>query len=302
MKKITAILLAVIMVLLFAACTGKDDGKTTEVPSAQHTEDADNKDEKIPTAEEVAEANRISKLLESNSSIYSTNESDFVTLTECYFKYGSQIVRVTEDIYHDPEERIIVGTCGDIDFVRVDSERFALRAFVDEYGTEKEEDTLWLDELIAYPFINNNLKFSEETDEYYIFKNLEDDPEDEAFVDETYYVDKKTWKLEKSHAVNDDIVVDEDFIYNEYHELTEVMDDWNGELKTVTVVFETYRYGEPVTFTEKYELPVNWEVYPENNGYDGEPLAIYSDAGYTKEYTYPGDGIDHTIYVTTSVG
>lgn len=44
MKKITAVLLALIMLLSFAACGGKDDGETTtEVPSVQQTEEANTK-------------------------------------------------------------------------------------------------------------------------------------------------------------------------------------------------------------------------------------------------------------------
>ncbi|MBQ8763183.1 MAG: hypothetical protein IJZ07_03695 [Clostridia bacterium] len=44
MKKITAVLLALIMLLSFAACGGKGDGETTtEAPSVQQTEEADTK-------------------------------------------------------------------------------------------------------------------------------------------------------------------------------------------------------------------------------------------------------------------
>ena len=44
MKKITAVLLALIMLLSFAACGGKDDGETTtEAPSVQQTEEANTK-------------------------------------------------------------------------------------------------------------------------------------------------------------------------------------------------------------------------------------------------------------------
>ena len=44
MKKITAVLLALIMLLSFAACGDKGDGETTtEAPSVQQTEEANTK-------------------------------------------------------------------------------------------------------------------------------------------------------------------------------------------------------------------------------------------------------------------
>lgn len=66
---------------------------------------------------------------------------------------------------------------------------------------------------------------------------------------------------------------------------------------------------ETVSATEKEkriptveEVAENWEVLPDNAKYETPLFFAYFDEGYTKEYTYPGDGIDYTIYVSTSVG
>ncbi len=43
-------------------------------------------------------------------------------------------------------------------------------------------------------------------------------------------------------------------------------------------------------------------MLPDNAKYETPPFFAYFDEGYTKEYKYPGDGVDYTIYATTSVG
>ncbi|MBQ7121782.1 MAG: hypothetical protein IJO03_05900, partial [Clostridia bacterium] len=53
MKKITAVLLALIMLLSFAACGGKGDGETTtETPSVQQTEEANTKSNSLANNKE----------------------------------------------------------------------------------------------------------------------------------------------------------------------------------------------------------------------------------------------------------
>ena len=78
------------------------------------------------------------------------------------------------------------------------------------------------------------------------------------------------------------------------------LNGWDGELRTVTVVWESFEGGSPHTRTEFHRLPADWEYLP----YEGRwgDYTVYMDAGYTRIYEYPGDGMDYTLYLTTAKG
>ena len=294
-----------VLLLLFSCGKTENNGETT-LPdtTVKETVSATEKEKRIPTVEEVAEANLLENLLKRNECVYYKTESDYETTYEVYFLFNSEVVRAADQTLHEYGEdlNIVTAEYKGMNMLSYNKERFCVRAFVDMFGTEEENgDTPWYNEHIAYEFIYNNLSFREETDEFYIFENLNDDPDDETYIQTVCYVEKETLNLIKEVHNNDGYIVEEEFIYNEPLELMHVLDDWNGEKKTVTVVFETYKDGEPVKYTEEYKVPVNWEVIADNNLYD-TVFAAYLDEGYTKEYKYPGDGVDYTIYVTTSVG
>ena len=75
-----------------------------------------------------------------------------------------------------------------------------------------------------------------------------------------------------------------------------IIDDCLGEQRKVTVVKEYYEHGELFTDETTVEIPATWELY--FNYYDG--FEVYMDAEHTVEYSYPGDGVDYTLYVKIS--
>lgn len=305
-KRIVSLALCLVIFLLLFSCNKTDNNnETTENgTTVNETVSVTEKEKKIPTVKEVAEANLLENLLKRNESVYTETDSDYETTYEMYFMFNSEVVMVCDQTLHEfgEEMRIVTAEYNGMNMLSENGGRFCVRAFVDTFGTEEENgDTPWYNDYISYSFIYDNLSFREETDEFYIFENLNDDPDDETYIQTVCYVEKETLNLIKEVHNNDGYIVEEEFIYNEPLELMHVLDDWNGKMKTVTVVFETYKDGEPVKYTEEYKVPVNWEVIADNNLYD-TVFAAYLDEGYTKEYKYPGDGVDYTIYATTSVG
>ncbi len=75
---------------------------------------------------------------------------------------------------------------------------------------------------------------------------------------------------------------------------------WEKPLRTITVLRESFESGELKTQEDFLRLPADWEYLP----YEGRwgNYTIYMDAGYTKPYAYPGDGVDYTLYMTTAKG
>ena len=83
------------------------------------------------------------------------------------------------------------------------------------------------------------------------------------------------------------------------------LDGWNGELRTVTAVWEDAMFNErgefdPQVRTEFARIPADWEYMPYPARWD--EYTVYMNEGYTKLYEYPGDGVDYTIYLTTAKG
>ncbi len=305
-KNLVSVLMVLCVLLLLFSCGKTENNGETTAPdtTVKETVSVTEKEKTIPTVEEVAEANLLENLLKRNECVYYKTESDYEKTMEVYFLFNSEVVRaVDQTLYEYGEDvNIVTAEYKGMNMLSYNKERFCVRAFVDMFGTEEENvDTPWYNDYIAYSFINDNLSFREETDEFYIFENLDDDPNDELYIRTVCYVDKETLNVTKEVHDNDGYIVEEEFIYNEPVELMNVLDDWNGEKKNVTVVFETYKDGEPVKYTEEYEVPYDWEVIADNNLYD-TVFAAYLDEDYTKEYEYPGDGVDYTIYVTTSLG
>lgn len=78
------------------------------------------------------------------------------------------------------------------------------------------------------------------------------------------------------------------------------LDGWETGLRMVTCVWEDFYGGLPHVRTEYRRLPADWEYLPWEGQYGD--YTIYMNAGYTRLYFYPGDGMDYTLYLTTAKG
>ena len=74
--------------------------------------------------------------------------------------------------------------------------------------------------------------------------------------------------------------------------MREVFGDWQGDLRKITIIKEHYEKGESVIEEATVEIPATWELNVNSCSFYG----LYMDADYTVEYSYPGDGVDCTIY------
>lgn len=78
------------------------------------------------------------------------------------------------------------------------------------------------------------------------------------------------------------------------------LDAWDEPLRRVTVVWEDFSDGRQNVHEQVYTLPGTWEYLPWEGRFGD--YTIYMNAGYTRPYFYPGDGIDYTLYLTTAKG
>ena len=118
----------------------------------------------------------------------------------------------------------------------------------------------------------------------------------------TMAVDKLTLMLRRQevyYSDNDEASVTV-FDYGSTGPAYEFFDSWDGPMRSVTLHWESFETGSPVTRTEVRVLPADWEYLP----YDARwgDYTIWMDAGYTRPYVYPGPGGDYSLYLTTAKG
>ena len=92
------------------------------------------------------------------------------------------------------------------------------------------------------------------------------------------------------------------FVYTSLVPSFEFLSGWDLPLRTVTAVWENYDDSiKNFTFrTETVQLPYNWEYFPAEAKYGD--YTVYTNPRYIGDYTYPGDWIDYSIFLTTAKG
>ena len=92
------------------------------------------------------------------------------------------------------------------------------------------------------------------------------------------------------------------FDYNEPAPEYAVLSSWKEPLRTVSAIWEDYdeESGMFTYRTQTLEIPGDWEYLPYSARW-GE-YTPYLDARYTQSYSYPGDNIDYTIFLTAAKG
>ena len=92
------------------------------------------------------------------------------------------------------------------------------------------------------------------------------------------------------------------FDYTEPAPEYDVLSSWKEPLRTVSAVWEDYdsESGQYTYRTQTLEIPGDWEYLPYAARW-GEYMP-YLDARYTLRYSYPGDNIDYTIFLTAAKG
>ena len=90
------------------------------------------------------------------------------------------------------------------------------------------------------------------------------------------------------------------FLYDETAPALEYLDSWDGPMRTVTLHWEDFSSGERVTRDESVRIPADWEYLPWQGRWGD--YTVWMNEEYTRQYAYPGDGVDYTLYLTTAKG
>ena len=296
-KIILSVVICITVLVTLCACTrgNGDDVTTTEPPTS-----AEYKTEtfEVPKALEEAgltyndlvSANSVEALLQKYDVITIESDRDEVQL----FNYNGMPAYLNHVIYNDAEE-YLGGWIDGIGCEISDNEAYATAyAF-----NINEEASFPFDSYVVDYFGGQELFVKEIGEDYYkIIHTYDGMLENEKFE---YIFDKDTLVIrEYNYTLYDDTSGTTIFRFDKplnenSSEIIEVMD---GERKSITVKSEMHDYDEVIKSEAVLSIPDNWRL----ELLAGVEIALYSNEEQTEIYEYPGHGIDHTIYVTNSLG
>lgn len=295
-KIILSVIVCITVLVTLCACTrgNGDDTTTTEPPtSAEYKteifEEPKQLEEVGLTYNDLVSANSVEELLKKHNVITIDSHYGDTQL----FSYNSQPAYLERAVYSDDED-FISGWIDGITYTLSGEQYFAsVNAFA------LHEKSFPYDSFIVDYFSGMELFVEEIGEDYYrIINTYEGMLENERYE---FIFDKETLELrEHNYTLFDDtsgsIKVNFNKPLNKFSsDIAKIMD---GERKNITVKSELYDGDEVIRNESVFTLPYDWET----EMLAGVEIALYSNEEQTEIYEYPGHGIDHTIYVTNSLG
>ena len=296
-KIILSLILCITVLVTLCACTrgNGDDTTTIEPPTlaeykTEIFEEPKQLEEVGLTYNDLVSANSVEALLQKYETITIESNRDEVQL----FTYKSKPAFLNHVVYTDDEEYL----GGWIDGLGYTLSNEGDYASVNAFDLSEDEAFPYEDYVVDY-FGGQELFVKEIGNDYYkIIHTYEGMLENERFE---YIFDKETLELREYNFVLFDgttgstvIRLDKPLSENS-SEVIEIMD---GERKSITVNSELYDFDEVIRNEVVLSIPSEWKL----ELLAGVEIALYSNKEQTEIYEYPGHGIDHTIYVTNSLG
>lgn len=296
-KIILSILIFIILLITLCACTrGSGDDITTTVPptSAEYKTEIFEEPKKLEEAgltyNDLVSANSVEALLQKYETITIESDRDEAEL----FTYNGKPAFLNHVVYNDDEE-YLGGWIDGLGYTLSDEGDYAS---INAFNLGEDEAFPYEDYVVDY-FGGQELFVKEIGEDYYrIIHTYEDMLENEKFE---YIFDKETLELrEYNYTLFDDTSGSTVFHFDKplSENSSEVIEIMNGERKSITVKSELYDFDEVIRNEATLNIPSEWKL----ELLAGVEIALYSNAEQTEVYEYPGHGIDHTIYVTNSLG
>ena len=286
-KIILSLILCITVLVTFCACTnGNGDKKTSPVIF----EEPKQLEEVGLTYNDLVSANSVEALLKKYETITIESDRDEVQL----FTYKSKPAFLNHVVYTDDEEYL----GGWIDGLGYTLSNEGDYASVNAFDLSEDEAFPYEDYVVDY-FGGQELFVKEIGKDYYkIIHTYEGMLENEKFE---YIFDKETLELREYNFVLFDGTTGSTVVHfnkplsEKCSEVIEIMD---GERKNITVKSELYDFDNVIKNEVTFRIPSEWKL----ELLAGVEIALYSNEEQTEIYEYPGHGIDHTIYVTNSLG
>ena len=295
-KIILSVIVCITVLVTLCACTrgNGDDTTTTEPPtSAEYKTEIFDEPKTLEEAgltyNDLVSVNSIEALLQKYEVITIEGDRDEVQL----FTYKSKPAFLNHVVYTDDEE-YLGGWIDGFGYEISGDEAYATANAFD-----LSEEAFPYESYVVDYFGGQELFVKEIGEDYYkIIHTYEGMLENEKFE---YVFDKETLELrEYNFVLFDDTTGSTVVHFNKplSENCSEVIEIMDGERKNITVKSELHDFDEVIKDEVVLSIPSEWKL----ELLAGVEIALYSNEGQTEIYEYPGHGIDHTIYVTNSLG
>ena len=296
-KIILSVIVCITVLVTLCACTrgNGDDTTTTEPPTSaefktETFEQPKTLEEVGLTYNDLVSANSVQSLLQKYETITIESDRDVVQL----FSYNGMLAFFNHTVYNEDEEY----TGGWIDGLDYTISEDGAYATVNAFNLS--EDVIFPYESYIVDYFGGQELFVKEIgkDYYKIIHTYDGMLENEKFE---YIFDKETLELcEYNYTLFDDTSGSTIFRFDKPlgKSGSDIIEIMKGERKNITVKSELYDFDDIIRNEAVLSIPYDWKL----ELLAGVEIALYSNEEQTEIYEYPGHGIDHTIYVTNSMG
>lgn len=286
-KIILSVILCITVLVTLCACTNENgDEKTSPVIF----EEPKQLEEAGLIYNDLVSANSVEALLQKYETVTIESDRDKVQL----FTYKSKPAFLNHVVYTDDEEYL----GGWIDGLGYTLSNEGDYASVNAFDLS-EEAAFPFDGYVVDYFGGQELFVKEIGRDYYkIIHTYDGMLENERYE---YIFDKETLELrEYNFALFDGTSGSTVFSFDKplNENSVGIVDVMDGERKNITVKSELYDFDEVIRDEAVLSIPSDWKL----ELLAGVEIALYSNEEQTEIYEYPGHGIDHTIFVTNSMG
>ena len=245
------------------------------------------------TWEELCKENVLSTILEWSPSVRFTNPGYNDESVSWLFKDGDSVV------FSIPYGEHLSGTYRNFSFDTLDFPDGKIRASIGAVSDDPEGSAYH--EAFLQDYLDNviDVRVSREEDDllwlncWYAYGTMQQIAIDPG----TLFIRQVSYQYSPDYEASVTV-----FDYNNPAPEYAILSGWKEPLRTVSAIWEKYdeESGTFTYHTQTLEIPGDWEYLPYAARW-GE-YTPYLDSRYTQSYSYPGDNIDYTIFLTAAKG
>jgi len=239
-------------------------------------------------AHELYRVNQLTNLVNSRDSMKTVDDFGEKTITNSYFRVGNRVASLRTITDNKTGQSSYSGWYKGYNYFH-NGERCVQQVFAE--NLEGDAVIPGQMDLAAYFANEDEVKYIGRDGEDYIFRS---DVSSGPYI---ITIDKRTLAVEKVVIENNPDVYSAEYIYGEQIDGRAILDNWTDgtPLRNVMVYVELFDEGGYTSYEKLFYIPATWELEVDSLSYN---VQTFMDEDYSQPYSYPGDDVSYTLYVT----